>query len=408
MLKCLMMPATTVTTHKSHKSNKISTVLFERRSVLLLSIAVSLYWSGIYIYAPILPVYAQHLGASLSVVGIIVAAYALPQLVFRIPLGLWSDALGRRKPIVIGGVAMVSIGAIGLVLATNPWFIALSRVAVGIAAASWVDLTVYFVSFYQHENTQKAVGLLNFLGGGAQLVATVCGGAITDAWGARFTFFGAAILGLLALLAFLFTHETREARSGGISRDGFKKIVTRPLLLVVSVMAIMLFFAQFSGLWGFTPVYAASIGANSTQLGILTMLTMGASMVAALVTAPIVKRFGYAYTIIFASILLGGALAVVPFIHSLLILDAAQLINGAGRGILATALMSLSIYAVAPQQQATAMGFYQATYAIGMFLGPLISGVLADKYGLAIIFYLSGGVCLIITGMAFLRVLPKQ
>jgi len=40
-----------------------------------------------YLYVPVLPVYAESLGASLTVVGIIVASYSIPQLLLRIPWG---------------------------------------------------------------------------------------------------------------------------------------------------------------------------------------------------------------------------------------------------------------------------------------------------------------------------------
>jgi MFS family permease len=54
------------------------------------------------------------------------------------------------------------------------------------------------------------------------------------------------------------------------------------------------------------------------------------------------------------------------------------------------------------------MGFYQAVYAIGMLIGPLISGFLSDNYGLPIVFYLGGAICLITISMAYLRVLPGR
>ena len=54
------------------------------------------------------------------------------------------------------------------------------------------------------------------------------------------------------------------------------------------------------------------------------------------------------------------------------------------------------------------MGVYQTTYAIGMLVGPIISGVVADSYGLSTIFYLFGSLILVVAGMAFLRVFPKQ
>jgi MFS family permease len=40
------------------------------------------------------------------------------------------------------------------------------------------------------------------------------------------------------------------------------------------------------------------------------------------------------------------------------------------------------------------MGIFQASYAFGMFIGPWISGGLADSLGLASVFFLCGGLCL--------------
>jgi MFS family permease len=43
-----------------------------------------------------------------------------------------------------------------------------------------------------------------------------------------------------------------------------------------------------------------------------------------------------------------------------------------------------------------------------MLLGPLISGLLADRFGLAVIFYFCSAICLIVIGMALLPVLPGR
>jgi predicted MFS family arabinose efflux permease len=378
-----------------------------RRLILLVGGAAFFYWAAIYLYAPILPVYAQRMGASLSMVGIIVGAYALPQVLLRIPLGFWSDILGKRKPIVIGGVLMILIGSLGLVLAPSTWFIALSRFVVGIGAAIWVDFSVYFISFYPENKTSWAVGVLNFLTNAALLVATLGGGIITDAWGARYAFFGAIALGLVSLVALLFSPEAKVEKPQSIHWGSLKQVATRPLLIVVSIMGILVFFAQFTGVWGFISVYGAKLGATNTQLSLLSMLSIASSMVLSLSTFTIVKRLGYSYTIILASIVMSVTLIIVPFVHNLYMLDVVQLINGAGKGVLTTVLMSLCIYSIAPQQRATAMGLYQATYAIGMLVGPIISGVIADSYGLTTIFYLSGCLILIVAAMAFLRVLPR-
>ena len=123
---------------------------------------------------------------------------------------------------------------------------------------------------------------------------------------------------------------------------------------------------------------------------------------------PVAKRWGNPFTILLGAVLMGGAILSVPLIHNVYVLEAVMVVNGLGRGVLNTILMALSIQAVAPQQRATAMGVYQAAYAVGMISGPLVSGSLADSLGLAAVFYLSASLCLLLAGMAYLRILVKR
>jgi predicted MFS family arabinose efflux permease len=380
----------------------------ERRSVLLIFISTFFFWAAIYFYAPVLPVYAESLGANLTTVGIIGAAYALPQLLFRIPIGMWSDSLGRRKPLIIGGIIMVFFGALGLWISPNSWFLSLFRGLVGVGSASWVAFTIYAVSFYPEHNTTQAVGILNFIVSAAMTITTALGGLVADTWGEKTAFLTAAILAIVALVFVLFAKENRMSKMQSLSWKGFKQVTRRPLLLVVSIMGILLFFAEFMSVWGFVPVYAARIGASDTELGILTMLASGVSMVGSLVVAPMIKRWGNIFTLVAGSVILGLSLLAVPFIHNIPLLDAAQMLNGLGWGMLPTQLMALSIHNTAPQQRATAMGFFQAMYAIGMLMGPLVSGFLADNFGLAVIFYVSSAVCFAVIGLVYLPILPRR
>jgi len=380
----------------------------ERRSLLLIFISTFFFWAAIYFYAPVLPVYAESLGASLTTVGIIGAAYALPQLLFRIPMGIWSDSLGRRKPLVIGGIIMVLLGALGLWISPNSWSISLFRGLVGVGSASWVAFTIYAVSFYPENNTTQAVGILNFIMSAALTITTALGGLVADTWGEKTAFLTAAVLAIVALVFVLFAGENRLQKTPSLSREGFKQVTRRPLLIVVSIMGILLFFAEFMSVWGFVPIYAARIGASDTELGILTMLASGVSMVGSLAVAPMIKRRGNIFTLVLGAVMLGLSLLAVPFVHNIPLLDAVQMLNGFGWGMLPTQLMALSIHNIAPQQRATAMGFFQATYAIGMLLGPLVSGFLADNFGLPVIFYFSSAVCLLVIGMSYLPVLPRR
>ena len=356
---------------------------------------------------PILPAHAQSLGADLSLVGAIIASYAIAQLLLRIPIGLWADARGKRKFLVIGGLVLVTVGALGLGSAPNTWLLFLARAITGGGAATWVVFTVLFASYYPKEQTGRAISIISFVNGIALVTATASGGVIAQIWGTQSTFFGAALLGVAALVTVLPVKEPLASRPQQISLSTLLNVASQPLLLVVSLMSILVHFTTFAGIFGFIPVYAARIGASSTDLGIVTMLALASAPIAALGVMYISERWGYSVTIRIGAIVLTLAFLAVPFVQWVPLLAAVQVANGVGRGLLNTTLMALSIRTVAPERRATAMGVYQSIYAIGMILGPLTSGFLANGLGLSSVFYVSAILCLIPVGMASLPTIRR-
>ena len=361
-----------------------------------------------YFYVPIFPVYTRSMSGSLSMVGIIIASYAIPQMLFRIPMGIWFDRLVKRKSAVIAGFVVAIAGALGLGLASSPWGLFAARFTTGIAAASWVYLTVYFTSYYGQENIGKSIGLVNFVNNIAIVAATLSGGFVADIWGDKYTFYIAVLLGIIALTVLLFTGEPPRQQVKNTSRQNFTSLAFNPVLLTTSAMGILVFFTHNAGILGFIPIYADAIGASSADLGVITMLSIGSSAVASLSASYFTEKIGNRLTIILGAALIGISMMAIPFIHHVYILALLQIVQGFGKGAAFTVMMALSIKSVSPEQRATAMGIYQASYAVGMMLGPLLSGFLADSHGLSVVFYLSASLCLLIIGMAFLPFLPKR
>jgi len=379
-----------------------------RKHVFLFCAATFFFWAALYLYVPILPVYAQSLGASMSMVGTIVAAYSIPQLFFRIPIGILFDTVSQRKFLLALAILIASVGALGLGLAPSPWFLFLARTITGIGAAAWVIFAVYFTAYYPRGGVQKALGIINFVQGTAVVTATFSGGFIAEAFGSGYAFWGAVWLGVLGLIALLLAKEAVTPPAERASWQNFTLVATRPLLLIVSFMGVLAQFSTWAGLFGFVPVYAAQIGATKADLGIITMLTLASSALVALVVVRLIERLGNTLTILLGALLMGCSILVVPLIYHVYVLEAVMVVNGMGRGILNTILMILSVQAVRPQQRATAMGVYQATYAVGMILGPIVSGFLADNLGLAAVFYLSASICFVLAGIAHLPLVTHR
>jgi DHA1 family multidrug resistance protein-like MFS transporter len=160
--------------------------------------------------------------------------------------------------------------------------------------------------------------------------------------------------------------------------------------------------------FGFIPVYAAEIGASSSELGLITMINLGFSALGSLVSAWVCERWGYRSTIIGSALLIGGSLLAVPFIAAVPVLMIVQISYGVGSGVLMTLFMVLSIRGLPQEQQATAMGVFQAVYAIGMFAGPLTSGFLGSELGLSTVFYLAALFSLLMAILAFLPIFSRH
>jgi MFS family permease len=173
-------------------------------------------------------------------------------------------------------------------------------------------------------------------------------------------------------------------------------------------MGILLHFAVFTGVFGFLPIYAAGIGASKGDLGLITMINLAFSAFGALAAIWIWKKLGYRWTIFWSSLLMAISVLAIPFTATPLALMASQVAGGLGNGVLMTLFMFLSIYGVPQEQQATAMGVFQAVYAIGMLAGPLTSGILGSSLSLSAVFYLAAFLVCLIALLAFLPVFPGR
>ena len=362
--------------------------------LILFGTATFLFWAALYLYVPILPAHAEAMGANLVMVGGVIASYAIAQLLLRMPMGAWADHVGRRKPFVVGGLLFASAGAGIMAVAPDPWSLFAGRAVTGIAAATWVVSSVFFASYFTADRTARGIGIISFVNNGAMVTATSVGGLLADQWNAEVVFVFAAVLGLLGVGFLLPVREQRMVRNTR-SLESFRSVSLQPDLLRASFASMLLQFAGFASIFSFTLVYAARIGAGPSDLGLLTGSYLGAATVATLVTVYLVERSGFLFTITLGVAIMGGTLLVTPLVTTLGVLVALQLATGIGRGLSNTALMALSIRTVAPENRATAMGVYQAVYAIGMFAGPVVGGIVAGAAGIDSVFYLLGLLALV-------------
>ena len=363
----------------------------EKRTIRAYYVGMFLYWGALYVYSPILSVYAQSLGASFTTVGMVVGAYGFVQMWLRIPLGIWSDRLGRRLPFLYAGHFFNLVGCLGLAMAPTPMYLIVCRGVLGISAATWVAFTVLFASYFPANQSPKAMGVITAINGISLITVNGLGGQIAQMWGMGATFYAGAVLAAIGLIATVPIKEHRTHREPPTFRQIWR-IITHPALMLVASITALNHYAFWATTFGFVPVYAADLGASKLTLGIIGV----AALVPYTLTAPMNHRFaarlGENRAVFVGILVMAVTMFVVPLINNIPLLAISQGASGFGRGLVYPLLMGLSIREISGEDRATAMGVYQAVYAIGMFLGPTTAGAVADAVGLSGAFIIAGAV----------------
>ncbi|MBT3943435.1 MAG: MFS transporter, partial [Chloroflexi bacterium] len=149
-----------------------------RRGVITVTVATIFLYLSLYLYVPFLPLRAAELGASNTMIGVVVAGFAVGQVVLRLPIGIGADLIGRRKPFAVGSLVLATIGGLGLALAPNTGMLLAARLLTGASVAGWVAITVLFSSYYRPEDTSKAMSRIMTVWAAGLVLGTFSGGVV--------------------------------------------------------------------------------------------------------------------------------------------------------------------------------------------------------------------------------------
>lgn len=364
-------------------------------AILLTSLSVGLYWVSLYLYVPTLPVYAQSKTSDLALVGIVLAQYGLWQAIVRFPLGIASDWLGKRRPFIFLGFLLASLGAWLMGSASGIQGILLGRAVTGLAAASWVILVVAFSSLFPPHEAVRAAALLSLVNSASRMLATGLTGELNNLGGFGLAFTLAAFAALLAAMVYLpVKEEPLERKSPSLQGTG--KLITRRDVLLPSLLNALAQYAAWATAFGFIPILAKQFGATNIAQSLLVSLNLGVGISGNLLTTALIKRFGSRRLVLAGFISMVVGILLLWQSQSLAWIFAAQFFIGLGFGLSYPTLMGMSIERVEGAQRSTAMGLHQAVYAIGMFGGPWLSGILADWMGVQPMFGVTAGALLML------------
>ena len=354
-----------------------------KRKNLIMYIVVILFWFSMYVYVPTLTPYAQKLGASMQLVGMIIGSYGFTQMIVRIPIGIVCDKTGNKKNFVIIGCALLFLSGLGLYFAKSPILILIFRGLSGVAAGTWVAFTVLYSEYFNENQAANSMGNILACNSFGNLIGVFFGGLFSQTYGQKSTFILAFITAGIAFILSFFVYEDRKYIESSVS---VKKIINTGLdknVLIPSFISIFLQAIIFSSMFGYTPAVNTIGGMSSFQLGLVSTFFLISKIGGAKLSGQYFeKNYGYGKSISFGFLLIAIMTAFTVNVSSNPILSyLVHVVGGCGYGITISLLMSYIISETDKSRKTIAMGIFQSIYGIGMFAGPVISGYIIKWIG---------------------------
>ncbi len=359
------------------------------------------WWFSLYIYVPVLPIYSKDLGSSLQFIGIIVGSYALGQILFRIPIGYLSDRLKSRKLFSVLSGIVSFLGSAYLFISNNPNEVLIGRTITGVAAAGWVAISVYYSSFFPRNERFKSSTIILSSNMLSVFLGTFLSGYISDLISIKTCFLLSMVAAILSSILFLFSKEKPFDAKSQFSTIQFINLLRNKLLICLCLIGILIQFITFSINFSYFPIYLNELSFSDSIVGNLVAFYTLASFIGTISSPKLIKRFGLWKIFIYSAILIGLTTLITPLFENLFLLIFLRLIGGIGGGIIFSSCMSSIVRGFQENYQASAMGIFQAVYAIGMFLGPILSGVIGSNINLESVFIFSSFVTLPIILISF-------
>ncbi len=365
----------------------------QKRAERRMLAAIFFFWFSVYTYPSFLSSYStEKLMATSVTAGMIVGSYGLTQMVLRIPFGVLSDSLKKRKMFVMLGfvfslLASFGLSAVSLFAAGDhvpgwlPAAALICRGLSGVTAATWVNFSVLYSSGYKGEEVTAAMSRIAVPQMGSQIFAMLLGAQLADHFGELYAFLLAAAAGAAGLILMLQIRD-RKPVGGPMTMGGIARIARNRQLISGTVLATVYQMVVWATVQGFVQNWARDIiGLTTAELGYLSVANLLPNVILSRLSGTVlVRRFGRRVVLCSGFLLLAAACLLYPLTASLAALLAVQAIMGAGVGLVMPITMANAIETVSDENRGTAMGIYQAVYGLGMFLGPVVAGTIIERF----------------------------
>ncbi|WP_370514511.1 MFS transporter [Alteribacillus sp. YIM 98480] len=350
-------------------------LLHTKKALPILFSVMFLVMVGFGIIIPVLPFYAEELGASPAQLGLLMAVYSFMQLMFAPMWGRISDRIGR-KPVMMLGILGLAFSFFFMGAATELWMLFAARIIGGfLSSANMPTVMAYAADITSEEDRGKGMGIIGAAVGLGFVFGPAIGGIFSEtSLALPFYIAGASSLLTFFLVLFILKESLgNEEERIRAEKTPFRKAWNSP----ISILYFLQLFVSLSlsGLEATFAYFAAEkAGLGTIELGYIFMI-MGfcGALVQGGLVGKLTKQFGEGFVIQIGIVTSALGFALILLVNNFATAAVFLSIFGIGNGVIRPSVSAL-ITKTATTGYGNAAGFLSSFDSLGRIIGPPLGG----------------------------------
>ena len=356
---------------------------------------------------PLVPLIAERLGASPSMIGVVVGMFSLFSLFLAIPMGSMVDRFGVKRILAVGVCCNIASAAVLLVADTVTELI-LAQVTFGLAFLLQVIACQAYISNLQiRSNVEKGFGQITFGSAIGQSLGPIAGGLLVVHSGYRAAFTISLVISLLGLAVLRLKGDQLAARN--IARRPIIPELRQVVRLIVEPKIVYVLIFSFAVVFAanlrssFLPVFLRTQSMNEAGIGLILAFLMLTATLVRFFFARLCAIFDRKPIILLSAAVVGLGTLIIPVLPSITGAGFAVLLIGLGFGVAQPLSMLMLSEFKTPGSAGLIMGLWFTVTTLATLVSPVVSGQIVKLFGIEYAFYAASVIVLIVVILIIFR-----